>query len=267
MFDYEAFADEMYKQSKELIPADFSEKDKKYISTTISNFVKLAGESLNNDKENDFSDEQKVFITQVIAEWTFHKSIDLIRAEIPDKYWDAILQKIAYTIFEIAKQAIVKDMSQQLVLDSIEFHVKKVYKESIEELPVNDEQKRIASEQSNIDKMAFEAKENNKFNWVDILERGLHIVVLFAIGFVASIFSFLIYAQKISHSQYSFLIIGLILITYIAYFIKHKLSIKKQENELEDVRQQMQDLVNPDKMYERLGMFMIIVVNSMVEVI
>lgn len=75
----------MYKQIKELIPVDFSDKEKEYISITIGNFVELAGKSLNNDKENDFSDEQKVFITQVIAEWTFRKSVNLIKADITER--------------------------------------------------------------------------------------------------------------------------------------------------------------------------------------
>ena len=157
MFDYKAFADEMSKQSKELIPADFSEKEKKYISTTICDFVKLAGESLNNDKENNFSDEQKVFITQVIAEWTFHKSVDLIKADIPNTYWDAVMQKIAFTIFEIIKQALLKDMPKEQVLETVEYHVQKVYKECMEELynknVINNVIKDLALVQSNIDKM------------------------------------------------------------------------------------------------------------------
>ena len=56
MFDEKAFAENMVKQGKELISAEFSQKEKDYISETMGNFVLLAGEALNNDKESKFSD-------------------------------------------------------------------------------------------------------------------------------------------------------------------------------------------------------------------
>ena len=255
MFDYEAFADEMYKQSKELIPADFSEKDKKYISTTISNFVKLAGENLNNDKENNFSDEQKVFITQVIAEWTFHKSVDLIRAEIPNEYWDAVMQKIAFTIFEVIKQALLKNIPQGQVLKAVEHHVKDAYKMCIKGLPIDDKQKKIASKYSNIDECT---KAMNIDKLKDVVKKILYIIMLFTIGFTSSVMVHAIFriAKRYTNSPIISVVIGLSIIIIacaLYYFIKQKLYIKKQIKQLEDVRQQMQDLVNPDKMYERLG--------------
>ena len=255
MFDYEAFADEMCKQSKELIPVDFSDKEKEYISTTIYNFVKLAGESLNNDKENDFSDEQKVFITQVIAEWTFHKSVDLIRAKIPDTYWNAVMQKIAFTIFEVIKQAILKEIPKEQVLEVIEHHVQKVYKECIEELPIDNKQKKIASKCSNIDECI---KSMNIDKLKDIVKKILYILMLFTIGFTSSVISHAIFriVKRYTHNPIISVVTGLSIIIIacaLYYFIKQKLYIKKQIQQLEDVRQQMQDLVNPDRMFDRLG--------------
>lgn len=255
MFDYKAFADEMSKQSKELIPADFSEKEKKYISTTICDFVKLAGESLNNDKENNFSDEQKVFIAQVIAEWTFHKSVDLIRAKIPDTYWNAVMQKIAFTIFEIIKQALLKDIPKEQILETVEYHVRKVYKECIEELPIDNKQKKIASKCSNIDECI---KSMNIDKLKDIVKKILYILLLFTIGFTSSIIVHAIFCiiKRYTHNPIISVVTGLsiiIIACVLYYFIKQKLDIKKQIRELENVRQQMNDLTNPDKMYERLG--------------
>ncbi len=329
MFDYKAFADEMSKQSKELIPADFSEKEKKYISTTICDFVKLAGESLNNDKENDFSDEQKVFFTQVIAEWTFHKSVDLIRAKITDTYWNAVMQKIAFTIFEVIKQALLKNIPQEQVLEAVEHHVKKVYKECIEELfvenKITDEIKSIALEQSNIDAMAEEAgfqtqeisekKENN------IDKKGAFIcgiMIFFMVLGLAILFSYLNInnkilvsigmpftvlmtmfpitywqAQKVEYEnitkiifimlsgfslpmiivilamiflckyknlllninmwQIIFVIVLIVLCIAAGVYFAGKAEINHQLKELAEVRQKMNDLANPDKMYERLG--------------
>lgn len=254
MFDYEVFANEMSRQSKELIPADFSEEEKKYILTTISNFVKLVGESLNNDKENNFSDEKKVFIAQVIAEWTFHKSVDLIRTEIPNKYWDSILQKCAFTIFEVIEQALLKNIPQEQVLQAVEHQVKKVYKECIKELRLDNKQNKIACKYSNIEECT-KAMNINKLK--DIAEEVLYILMFLAFGFAGAILtSGILHVVKMyTHNPAVFIIIGTSIIFFICaiYFIKYKLDIKKQQKGLENVRQQMNDLVNPDKMYERLG--------------
>ena len=105
MFDYKSFAESMKKQSSELIPAEFSKNEADFIKKIVYDFVIICGEYLNDEQEYNFTDEQKVFIAQLIAEWTFHKSVDLINSKIPQEYWEAILQKIAFTILEVVKQA------------------------------------------------------------------------------------------------------------------------------------------------------------------
>ncbi|MGN0030647.1 MAG: FHIPEP family type III secretion protein [Candidatus Gastranaerophilaceae bacterium] len=62
---------------------------------------------------------------------------------------------------------------------------------------------------------------------------------------------------KAMNIPYFWFLIGLIILVVVGYFIEIKLDIKRQMDELEKVRQQMQDLVNPDKMYERLGVDLI----------
>ena len=99
-FDFQAFAASMAEQAKELVPKDLEDREKEYIVKTLGNFTLLAGEALYNDEQLNLTAEQAVFITQVIAEWSFHKSIDLIHSGILPEYWDSIMQKIAFTIFE-----------------------------------------------------------------------------------------------------------------------------------------------------------------------
>lgn len=108
MFDYKSFALAMKEQSAEVIPSELSKTEADFISTTIYNFAIICGKYLNEEQEYGFTDEQKVFIVQIIAEWTFHKSVDLINGKIPIKYWNAILERIAYTILEVLKQTITK---------------------------------------------------------------------------------------------------------------------------------------------------------------
>ena len=162
-FDYKGFAENMSAQARELVPADLQDFEKDYIVKTLGNFTLLAGEALYNDESMQINAEQAILITQIIAEWSFHKSIDLIKSGILPQYWDSIMQKIAFTIFEIAKQAISKNIPQEQMLQAVEHHVVKVYNQSIEELQekgvIDEEIKNRAESQSNIDAMAKQAQE------------------------------------------------------------------------------------------------------------
>ena len=165
-FDYKGFAESMAEQAKELVPADLKPHEKEYIVKTLGNFTMLAGEALYNDTQLNLNADQAVFITQIIAEWSFHKSIDLVHSGILPQYWDGIMQKIAFTIFEVAKQAIIKKIPQDQLLQAVEHHVVKVYKQSIEELEqkgvIDEETRNRAENQSNIDAMAQQAQEQAK---------------------------------------------------------------------------------------------------------
>ena len=161
-FDYKGFAASMSEQAKELVPKELEDREKEYIVKTLGNFTLLAGEALYNDQQLNLNVDQAVFITQIIAEWSFHKSIDLIHSGILPQYWDGIMQKIAFTIFEIAKQAVVRKIPQDQLLQAVEHHVIKVYNQSIEELQqkgvIDEETKNRAENQSNIDAMAQQAQ-------------------------------------------------------------------------------------------------------------
>lgn len=175
-FDYKGFAASMSEQAKELVPANLQDREKEYIVKTLGNFTLLAGEALYNDTSLNLTADQAVFITQVIAEWSFHKSIDLIHSGILPEYWDGIMQKIAFTIFEIAKQAIIKNIPQDQLLQAVEHHVVKVYKTCIEELEkkgiINEEVKQRAESQSNIDEMAKQAQEEQLKHQREVAEQA-----------------------------------------------------------------------------------------------
>lgn len=161
-FDYKGFATAMANQAKDLVPADLKDNEKEYIVKTLGNYTHLTGEALYNDTALNLNADQAVFITQIIAEWSYHKSIDLIHSGILPQYWDSIMQKIAFTIFEVAKQAVIRKIPNDQLLQAVEHHVNKVYKQSIEELEkkgiIDEETKNRAESQSNIDAMAQQAQ-------------------------------------------------------------------------------------------------------------
>ena len=155
-FDYKGFAENLASQATELVPKEFNENEKNYVTNTLLNFSMLAGEALYQDQENlGLNADQATMITQIIAEWAFHKSVDLIKSGIPQQYWDPIMQKIAFTIFEIAKQTFKQGLPQDQILQLIEHHVKKTYLDSITELKeknlIDEGLMEKAASQSNID--------------------------------------------------------------------------------------------------------------------
>lgn len=157
-FDYKEFAKALSEQVGPALPADIPDPDKQYIINIVFNFCYMAGEAIANDTSLNFNAQQASIVTQFIGEWAFHKSIDIIRSGIDPQFRDPILQKIAFTIFEIAKTAIIKNLPQGDMIAVVEHHVKKAYTEALDELKakgiLDENQVKEALNHSNIDEMA-----------------------------------------------------------------------------------------------------------------
>ena len=157
-FDHVQFAQNLAQQASEMVPQEFTDAEKQYVVNTLLNLASMAGEAFSNDPASTFNLDQVIMMTQIIAEWSFHKSVDLIRAKIPQEFWDDIMNKIAYTIFEVEKNAFQKNLPQDQILQLVEHHVKKVYLDCIADLNkqghIDKDLMEIASNQSNIDLMA-----------------------------------------------------------------------------------------------------------------
>lgn len=176
-FDYESFAQNLAAQAQELVPPDFNDVQKQYVINTLGNFALLSGKTLAEDPNLKFNAEQSITITQIIAEWSFHKSVDVIRSGIPQQYWDPVMQQIAYTIFEIAKQTFSQGLPHDKILELIEHHVKKKYAEAITELKnkgaIDEGLMEYAMSQSNMDKMAQEMQQGGAPAGVPMDDGGL----------------------------------------------------------------------------------------------
>ncbi len=162
-FNYEEFAQNLAAQAQDLVPKEFSPEEKQYVINTLGNFSLMAGKALAEDKDLPFDAETSSYITQIIAEWSFHKSVDVIRSGIPRQHWDSIMQKIAYTIFEVAKQVFTQKMPNEQIIEIIEHHVNKTYVDAITELKdkgvIDEELMQFAASQSNMNKMAQEMQQ------------------------------------------------------------------------------------------------------------
>ena len=102
------------------------------------------------------------FYIQILAEWSFHKEIDLFRSGIPAKYWKVVMQKIWYTMWEVMFACIKNDAPQSVVLTLVERFVNRTYTDAVEELKqtniIDEKIEEQAKEQSNINKMAEEIR-------------------------------------------------------------------------------------------------------------
>lgn len=175
-FDYQGFAQSLAQQAQDLIPPDFDDNQRAYVANTLLNFSMVAGQALNDDTELGFNLDQAMMITQIIAEWSYHKSVDLVRSGIPPQYWDPVMQKIAFTIFEIAKNAFKQSLPQDQVLQLIEHHVKKTYLDCISELKQNnlidDGLMEQAASQSNIDAMMQQQVQAEQVQQQEAMQGG-----------------------------------------------------------------------------------------------
>ena len=102
----------MTTEAQEVIPKEFNQEQGNYILNKVFQFGMVAGDALKKDPDVNFlSVEQAQVIIQFIAEWTFHKAIDIIKSDIEEKHWDEILQKLAFPIFLKAKETQINGLS------------------------------------------------------------------------------------------------------------------------------------------------------------
>ena len=157
-FNHIDFAKNLASQAGEVVPADISPEDKKFVVDIVYKFCFLCGDALIKDETVNLNAPQASLVTQFIGEWSFHKSIDLIRAKIDSQLREGILQRVAFTVFEIAKQAVIKQMPQEQIIPLVEHHVNVCFKQALDDLKakgvLDEAAEQSALNQSNIDAMA-----------------------------------------------------------------------------------------------------------------
>lgn len=173
-FNYIEFAIEMSTQAKDLVPTDIKQ-EQDYITNTVYLAVTYAGEKVCSN--NEYSTKEKEFISQLVCEWAFHKVIDLLRAKIKKEYHKEIMLNILETALKTAEVCITNNIKQQIILKEVEKKIAGAYINSIEKLYnenlIEEEQLKVAYNQSNIDKMAkeYQQKKKNKVKYVKTHKR------------------------------------------------------------------------------------------------
>lgn len=164
---YTDFIEGLIVQISPLLPPDVNELQKSYLITNIRKSATLMAESIiDNEEFNQIDFDKQCFYIQVLAEWSFHKEIDLFRSGIPARYWKGVMQKIWYTMWEVMFACVKNDAPESVVLSLVERFVNRTYKDAVEELKeqsvIDKETEEKAKEQSNIAIMAEEYRIERK---------------------------------------------------------------------------------------------------------
>lgn len=137
-FKYKDFVNKIRFQVGGVCPKNFSEDGEKYIKNFVYSMSLKAAETLHNDRT--VNKEACEIITQIIAEWTFHKVIDLINGEIPEAFHYNIINKINFAIYNhlLELNSVDKlnyeNCSDDTLLESVSNVVDEVYKKYLKQL-------------------------------------------------------------------------------------------------------------------------------------
>lgn len=190
---YTDFIQGLIDQVSPLLPEDVNELQKNYLTTNMKKSATLLAESMQETEEFKVLDfEKQCFYIQVMAEWSFHKEIDLFRSGIPAKYWKVVMQKIWFAMWEVMYACVKNDAPETVVLSLVERFVNRTYNDAVEELKesavIDETVEEKAKEQSNIHKMAEEIRVNNEI--FAIRERiktiALRLILAIAISMVVT---------------------------------------------------------------------------------
>lgn len=214
---YIDFIEKLIGQIQPLLPKDVNKLQEDYLVSNIRKSAMLMASGIQDDEEFSRIDfEQQCFYIQIMAEWSFHKEIDLFRSGIPAKYWKVVMQKIWYAMWEVMYACVKNEAPETVVLSLVERFVNRTYRDAVEELKENEiideKTEEKAKEQSNIKIMAQEVQEVRAIN-----QKVKNIVRYLVLGIIISILvSFLILKFKI----YGVIVILTLLVYYNVFSSK-----------------------------------------------
>ena len=194
-FDYKGFANQLRFQVRGMIPEEYSDRGI-YIRDLVYKYSILAGErvSLEDCKDNEL---RSIFV-QVIAEWVFHKTVDLIASGVPEDLHETVLNNLYSDLYDFE----IKKLKQMEVLDvyspqreafliKIEKIVKESFKKSLKELSdKNLIDKKIynkAIKHSNMDEMYLQSLQDAakiQISVFDVLKGNIYFSIVFPLSLV-----------------------------------------------------------------------------------
>ena len=292
-FDYKNYAKETSRLASKALPPEIKDKDKKFITKIIYNFSIKAGEALVMEENSLLSPDDIQTIIQYIAEWTFHKAQELIDLEIASDLWPQTLNIVAGGVFESGKDSLIGKLDKETTRVNIEKEAESHFKHAISLLKAKGliKKEKLAIKEDNLNEKDPEStlnKEPGKINksknkcdpkfkklnfndkyrcyvetgckhylftkrryifYVATITQitGIVISVIMLFGMLLAFLNYIVSLNNIFLLQALAIVICLFLVDWS---FKH---ISKDVKKLEQVKKEIKELINPDRMFEHMG--------------
>jgi len=279
-FDSEKFAKALAKKAFKIVPKGLSKEEISFVVNKVYQFAILCANALKLEKK--FSDYQISIIMQYIADWTFIKAVDSIRAKIPHGH-EEILKEVSYNIFQEAKKCIENNVTETLFNFRIKVIAEDIYKKAIERsikngiidkrqsefIEYEDSSKRYEDIHSSFSTVKYKQSLIKKIILNPVIQYLIHLSFLIKVVFIGftelflPIFSIwlilsICFLFLFSHITYPELLkISLISIVIGAGYrgtINYckKYNVKKSLEKLENAKNKLNENIHPYLIYEKL---------------
>ena len=194
-FDYKEFANQLRFQVRGLIPEKYSDSEI-YVRDTVYKYSLLAGERVHSEDCKD--NYLRSIVVQVIAEWVFHKTIDLIASGVPEELHEPVLNSMYSDLYDFE----MKNLKQMEVLDvyglqrercliKIEKLVGNSFKKSLKDLLdknlIDKEIYTAAIKHSNMEEMYLQSLQDAdkiQISVFDVLKGNIYFSIVFPLSLV-----------------------------------------------------------------------------------
>lgn len=273
-FKYRDFVNKLRFQVGGVCPEEFCEYGEKYIKSVIYTHSLKAAKALY--QESTVNDDACEVITQTIAEWTYHKIIDLMNGDIPEVFHERIINKVNEAIYDFlldenrARPLTWEIFSEPDVVDLLDIVVKDTYRDALSQLysdrGISKDTYKWALSQSHIDSNDTEdnlevRKKGDIFSqstpyqipYKEIFMQSPWLFAFYIVGIIISMSAIILFKHDLSLIFFSlYLIILIIRFVRRAILDYHLIT----HNNISDLEEQIEDLnnaTNPNAMYQRLG--------------
>lgn len=172
MLDFEIFAKRIIDKYQKHMPNNYSEQDIAFVNKMTVHFSDICIGTLNKDYDTVFNDADKEYISEMVAKWVFHTSVNHVKDNIPQDRREIVLQKIALNVFEASKKIITEHLPKGKMTGLVEIQVFKTYEQYLKELRnngiINSDQKEDYEKRLdkfyNYTKQGYKCWEENNYN-------------------------------------------------------------------------------------------------------
>lgn len=192
-FDYKIFASKLAFQVRPVVSPEYKQKEKD-IQNIVYDESLYWGKKLSELDEFDIATSQ--YIIQIIAEWTFHKYIDMLAIALSETINADVIRKINFDLYNF----LITHMKEpafdyNLLLEQAEKIVKESYKKNIKQLKSEQkisEKDNLLISSTNLDKLIKEMENKNLCSVPISIFDILKAQVLWSLSYIISLPIFLL---------------------------------------------------------------------------